>query len=399
MGIWLNNGQTSIVNAAETFYKHSYDQVFSFSGKAGTGKSTVLMAIADRLRIPLNRIAVMTYIGAPAVLLRRKGFYNAKTIHSWLFNPIQDYKYDDNNNLVMNTYFDRPEIELAFEPKPLENIDLIFIDEGYCVPWYLKHHIESRGIKVIVCGDLNQLPPVGDKPAYLYDLDNVLILDEIMRQNANSSILYLADRAIKGLPIHRGFYGDSLVIEEDELTDLMILNSDIIICGKNNTREAINNRIRHDMLGINVDIPVFGEKMVCRKNNWNIQVDGINLANGLIGRVVNHPSIHGFDGDNYKIDFKPDLMDSYFPDLVCDYNYLTAPYSQKQMYKNNKYNTSNKLEFAYSITCHTAQGNQFNTVIYLEEFLNKDIQRNLDYTGITRAANFLIYVKKKRKYF
>lgn len=395
----LNKGQMNIVNKAEYFYKHSSTQVFSFSGKAGTGKSTVLMAIADRLKIPLHRIAVMSYIGAPAVLLRRKGFLNAKTIHSWLFQPVQDYLRDKDGNIVMDNYLNRPKMTLSFEPKPIDDIDLIFVDEAGSVPYYLKPELESRGIKIIACGDLNQLPPVGDKPAYLYNESDVEVLDEIMRQNSNSKILYLAERAIKGLPIHRGFYGDALVIEEDELTDQMILNSDIVICAKNNTREYINKRIRHDILGINVDIPTRGEKLVCRKNNWNIEVDGISLANGLIGRVVNTPSVYGFDGKNYRIDFKPDLMDSYFPDLVCDYNYLTAPFSQKQMYKNDKYNTSNKLEFAYSITCHTAQGNQFNTVIYLEEFLNKDIQANLNYTGITRASNFLIYVKKKRKYY
>ena len=43
---------------------------------------------------------------------------------------------------------------------------LICIDEAGCVPHSLKAEIESRGLKVLACGDLNQLPPVKDKPAY-----------------------------------------------------------------------------------------------------------------------------------------------------------------------------------------------------------------------------------------
>ena len=218
-----------------------------------------------------------------------------------------------------------------------------------------------------------------------------------MRQAEGSALLYLAERARKGLPIHEGFYGDVLVINEDDLTDQMIANSDIVISAKNATRDYINNRVRRDILGIKTDLPAYGERMVCRKNNWNIELDGINLTNGLIGTVMNHPGVGGFDGKTYKIDFKPTLLDSYYPSLSCDYEYLIANHKQKQMLKNNRYNVGEKLEFAYCITCHMSQGAQFNNGIYLEEFMGKDIQNNLNYVGITRFSNSMIYVKKKRK--
>ena len=54
------------------------------------------------------------------------------------------------------------------EPRPLDGIKLLIIDEGGSVPYSLRDEILSRGIKVLVCGDLDQLPPVADKPAFLY---------------------------------------------------------------------------------------------------------------------------------------------------------------------------------------------------------------------------------------
>ena len=65
------------------------DQVYQFEGKAGTGKSTVLFEMIRRIGIPLNRIATMTYIGQASIVLRTKGIMNAKTIHSWLYEPVE----------------------------------------------------------------------------------------------------------------------------------------------------------------------------------------------------------------------------------------------------------------------------------------------------------------------
>ena len=54
---------------------------------------------------------------------------------------------------------------------------------------------------------------------------------------------------------------------------------------------------------------------------------------------------------------------------------------------------------AYAITTHMSQGSQYPNGAYIEEYLSPDINKNLNYTGITRFSNFLIYVKKKKKYY
>lgn len=394
-----NKGQRAVIEAAKHWYRQSSEQVFQFSGTAGTGKSVVLHAIIQELGINYNKVAPMAYTGAASIVMRLKNFPNAKTIHSWLFTPVEDVGFDKDGNLKMDTYFDRPYKELQFVPKPLGDIDIIVIDEASMVPYSLKEEIESRGKKILVAGDLNQLPSVADKPAYLTE-GKIMHLTEIMRQSEDSAIIYLSQRILNDQPIHKGLYGnDVLVIDEDEVTDQMLLNADMILCGKNTTRDEINRHIRHDLLRIDSTVPLYGERIICRRNNWHIENDGINLANGLTGNVINYPDVGTFDGKTFTLDFKPNLLNTVFKDLKCDYKYFISPTEQKAKLKNNKYSIGEKFELAYCITTHLSQGSQYRNGIYFEEYLSKDINKNLNFTGITRFSNSMIYVKQKRKYY
>ncbi|MCM1142272.1 MAG: hypothetical protein NC453_27190, partial [Muribaculum sp.] len=134
-------------------------------------------------------------------------------------------------------------------------------------------------------------------------------------------------------------------------------------------------------------------------NNWGIERDGISLANGLVGTIVNSPSVQGYNGDTFTIDFVPDLCNSVFDNLKVNYKYYKAPYDQRQELKFDKYAFGENFEFAYALTTHLAQGAEYPTGMYLEEFLRPNIQNQLNYTGITRFMNNLIYVKKTQKYF
>lgn len=393
----FNKEQQDVIEAAVNWYKYSSDLVFQYCGLAGTGKSLVLSEIINRLGISPDKVATMAYTGAAAIVLRQKGIENAKTIHSWLYKPVESYIYDKEGKVVMDEYLNRPKFHLTFEPKPLENIDLIVIDEASMVPYNMKSEIESRGIKIIATGDLGQLPPVADSPAYLYE-GKVMQLTKIFRQSEESGIVYIANRVRKGLPVATGVYNEVTVIYEDDLTDDMVLRSDVVLCGKNKTRDFINNKIRL-LNGFKGDLPSFGEILVCRKNNWTIEENGINLANGLRGTVANFPNVEGFDGKTYTIDFIPNGFNDCFKDLKCDYKYLVAPNNQKNYIKNDRYGRGEKMEYGYALTTHLSQGSQYRNVIYIEEYLSSDIQNRLNYTGVTRATDSLIYVKRKKKFY
>lgn len=391
----LNRKQNQIKQEALYHIKHGSNQVYEFGGLAGTGKSVVLNAIIEECGIPRHRIAPMSFIGQAAIVMRSKGLMNARTIHSWLFVAEEGIIKDAYGNPVIDPFYGTPTIGVIFKPRDLDDIDLFIIDEGYTTPYALKEEIESRGKKIIVAGDPGQLPPVKDRPAYLTD-PNIPVLDEIMRQGDGSSIVYLADRARRGLPISNGFYGNVLVIYEDELNDEIIRDTPIFICGKNKTREFYNKKIR-SLRGYKGSVPKMGEKIICRKNNWLIDINGISLANGMIGTVSSEPDPFKFDGRQYSIDFVPDMFPYVFDNLLCDYEYLVADHERKQILKNGKYNRGEKFDYAYAITTHLSQGAEFPFGLYYEEYMGRDVQNNLNYVGITRFRDGMIYVKKRPK--
>jgi len=372
-------------------------QVFEFTGLAGTGKSTVIYEILRRSGISMDRVVPMAYIGQAAINMRLKGLLNAKTIHSHIYEPIEIPITDSKGNIIMDPYFNRPKYRLEFIPKEVHG-DVMFIDEAGSVPYHMKKEIEDHGIKIIATGDIAQLPPVMDKPAYLTN-PNIIQLDEIMRQDAGSNILYIADRARRGLPIHKGNYGNVLVIEQEDLNDAMLMNAETIIVGKNKTRDKYNNHIRRNILNIKSSYPVIGDKLVCRKNNWKVGIDGINLANGLTGSVINNPNVRNYDKDIININFKPYMLNNSFDNLDINYKYLTSPHSIRQQLKNSKYMRGEQFEYGYALTTHLAQGSEYNNGIYIEEYLHPSIQKNLNYTGITRFKKSMIYVLQPRKKF
>lgn len=375
------------------------DQVYQIQGSAGTGKTTVLFEIIKRIGIPMENVATMTFIGQASIVLRSKGIRNAKTAHSWLYQPVEVPVMKDGKN-VIDPVYNKPLTRIEFVPKDLEEIEYIVIDEAWTMPRKMKYEIESRGLKIIAVGDKKQLPPVGDQPAYLVD-GKINYLTEIMRQKKGSNILTIADHLSKGYQISPGYYGDVLVIEDKDLNDEMIKSSNIIVCGTNATRDKFNRYVRQNILHIDQKLPRYGEKVICRKNEWNLDINGISLANGLIGSVVRELSPLDIDikKKTFNIDFRPDLFNGIFRDLKCDYDYFTANFTKRNDLKNNRYNTASKFEYAYTITTHLSQGAQYPSGIYLKEHFKKDLQPNLDYTGVTRFSDYVIIVLPTKKYY
>lgn len=398
----LNDNQERIVQEGIHWFKHESSQTFEFGGEAGTGKSVVLNEIVRRLGLSQYQYMPMAYTGQASIIMRLKGFPHAKTIHSSLYEVKEVYKHID-DHVDINSQFNVPKKCLDFVPKmpsgiPKE-VELFVIDEGFMPPLQMRRVIESFGRKVLVAGDPGQLPPVAGDPAYLTG-NNVRRLTQIMRQAENNPIIYLAHRARRGLPIHCGMYGNNaIVIEEDDLSDDMLRLLGTIVCGTNNTRDSLNNYIRYKIKNIKSDIPVFGDRVICRNNNWYLEKDNISLANGLTGTVVNMPDITTFDGKIVTIDFAPDLANILFESLPVDYKYLTSNHSARQEMKNLPYKTGEKFEYSYALTTHLSQGAEYHSGIYIEEFMRANMQNQLNYTGITRFRNNLIYVKKSKRYY
>ena len=199
--------QEVVIQEAVNHIKFGNEQILQISGDPGTGKTTIMLEIIKRIGIPLERIAPMAFIGQAAINMRYKGLWNAKTIHSWLYEVVEVPVYDEHGNIVMDPVFNKPMTRFDFFPRDLRNIDYFIIDEGSTVPWSMKKDIESRGKKIIVMGDLNQLPPVEDDPAYLTS-GRILRLTEVMRQAQGSEIVKLAKFVLAGQIPSPGLYGN-----------------------------------------------------------------------------------------------------------------------------------------------------------------------------------------------
>lgn len=395
----LNPGQEFVTNEAVNWYLHSHEQIFQYTGGPGTGKSVVLNEIISRLRLnPLTEVAAMSFIGAASMVMRMKGLYNAKTAHSWIYDVKAVNMRDKDGNIMYDEILNTPIKVASWSPVEFldENIKLIVIDEGYSMPLSMRPLLEKFGIKILVCGDKGQLPPVGDKPAFLVS-GKIYELTQAMRQEGRDDIIYICKRVLSGLPLLNGYYGNTLVIDSEDITDDMLLWADIVICGKNRTRDVINNRIRR-LKGFSGDLPNKGEKIICRKNNWLVGVKmdtggEVNLVNGLIGTVLNDPDVSGFDGKMFTVDFKPDLVNVIFKDLRCNYQHIIAEYATRDVIRGNRYEPGDMFEYGYAITAYLGQGGQWHKVLYIEESMMPTIQNQLNNVGASRPDQALIYAK------
>lgn len=401
----FNDEQEKVIAEAIDWYNNSSEQVFQISGSAGTGKTTVLKEIINRLKLIPDDVAPMTYTGAAAIVLRTKGFFNSKTIHSWFYRAVE---VPDKNRY--NAYLDRYETKTVFVPKEIPfNVKLICIDEAGCVPMEMKDVILSSNRKIIALGDLNQLSPVASTAAFLYT-GEVHYLSKIMRQNESSGIVYLANEILKGNSLKEGSYGNATVITQQDLTDEMIKNqSDIILCGFNKTREIYNKKCR-ELNGIDPfqKLPSHGEKIICRKNNWAHEIDGISMANGLCGEVYSYPTMHSLAkrGAAFTIDFKPTMFDMVFKGILCSYKFFNATKDLKDSIRTSpsikrKFGIiGNLFELGYAITTHLSQGSQYQKGIYIaENFWDKNECKKLDYVGITRFSDNCIFVLRSNKFY
>lgn len=398
--MYFTENQEEVISKAVKWYLYSSEQIFQIAGNPGTGKSLVLNEIVKRLNLKQNEVAPMAYTGAASAVMRLKGMKNAKTIHSSLFKLEERQVLDSNGNPVYDTYFNKIKTTFKFVFKPLDpDKKIIVIDEGGSVPLSIKKYILSTGLKVLVAGDLDQLPPVADKPAFLYN-GKINYLTTIMRQAKNSAIIELSQRCKRGLPIHKGVYNDVYVITDDEVTDDMLKISQVVLCGTNKKRDEINNHIRYDILKYDSPFPRFHEKIICRKNNWFIEKNGLNLTNGLSGFVNNSPSLSSYKDDSLIIDFLPIIDKStIFDNIKINYKYLSASKEDRDIMKKSRFTKGNLFEYGYAQTVHLAQGTQYSSGMYFEEYLNRDINSKLNYTALTRFSKNCIYVKHKQKYY
>ena len=214
-----------------------------------------------------------------------------------------------------------------------------------------------------------------------------------MRQAEGDPIVYLSQCVLKRIPVDYGMYGASRVVGHVPIDNNILTDYDIILCGKNKTRDTLNDRIREEILNYEYRKPTIGDKIICRKNNWSESLDGIYLTNGLIGYVedVNYCSLYR---NILYLDFRPDFMENCFERLSVDYKFMKADWDEKKEF--GFISDMERFEFAYAITVHLSQGSEYPNVLFMDEkFHDEETLRRLQYTAITRASNSITWVKRE----
>ena len=365
------------------------------AGYAGVGKSTLIRFIIAALDIDPHFVTYIAYTGKAAQVLRNKGCHNAMTAHKLLYNS-------------------HPREDGTFIHIPVESLapyKLVVVDEVSMLPKRMWEQLLHYGVHVIALGDPGQLPPVAAENNGVLESPHVF-LDEVMRQAAESEIIQLTMDIRAGKPLEYRQGQEVRIVDRTELLKPGFLFwGDQIICGKNDTRRALNMKMREGIWGDKYHKePIVGDKLICLRNDWDIaSSSGDAMVNGLTGhidyiRYAEAPAeINPFMKRTPIIDFTPDYEGAgSFGGIEIDYKLITeGETTVTRGYNSNwkkipKQFHPHEFDYGYAITCHKAQGSEFNKVIVLEEFLKSESREDHVrwlYTAATRAAQKLIIVK------
>lgn len=384
----LGSEQVFAMYDAENWWHKSNDQIFEIMGPAGSGKTTIILYLVERLGLTLDQVLFVAFMGKAAMVMAQKNL-PAKTIHSTIYEYEKEI-VRENGKIVMNSN-GRPKTQLVKKLKDHipHKIKLIVVDEGGLVNEELGRDLASFGVPIIALGDPNQLPPVFGK-CFFFEHPNV-VLTKVMRQAEGNPIIWLSQEAIQGHKLQKGIYGNSAVIGKSDLNEYIFSQADTVLTFSNKLRYDVNMLFREQFKKIKrLDTPVVGEKVVCRKNNWGKCIDdNIYLTNGTTG-FIDYVDISKFDGTKFKMDFMPDFSITPFKNLTVNYKALFAKPTDEDVGYDF---TTDKFEFGYAITTHMSQGSQFNKPLFLvEDCIPSSIRKNILYTGITRAVDRITIV-------
>lgn len=331
-------------------------QMQTLGGYAGTGKSTIIRVMLDALHRKGRSFCAAAFTGKATNVLRKKGM-NANTIHSTIYQPYKDEKGE-------TVWFLTDKSDLM-----IKGIDGFIIDEASMVSKEIHDDLMSFGLPIIYVGDHGQLEPIGTK---FNLMQNPMYKLETVHRNAGE-IAYFAEHLRKGQSAN-SFKGANQVqiVKEKMIEDRHLASVDQIICAFNKTRVQLNERVRIEK-NIQYTFIAKGEKVICLRNNKKQ-----GLFNGMQGVVQ---KIH----KNDRFDF------------ISDNNFFEkVHYDPDQFGKDsNQFDFSqiaNPFDYAYAITCHKAQGDEWGNVIVYEQRCDKWDNVRWAYTAASRAKNGLIWI-------
>lgn len=417
MEVTLTTDQENAKNLIQEWFLHTKDNVFVLAGYAGTGKTFLIdYVVKETLHLRVGKEAVfVSPTGKAAANLVKKGT-EAGTIHGLIyFREGEEYDVNEDGEIVQ-----LQDLKFCKREKIDESIRLIIVDEASMVNETMLQDLLSFDVKCLFCGDSAQLPPVNGTCPLLENPHYTMT--EIVRQAKDNPIIQVATMAREGKHIPYGNYGDKVcVVGKNALSkkqrQRLFLQADQIICGRNITRTALNEEIRsYKGIAQNQVLPLDGEKLICTLNDWEKPLDKDErffLVNGVIGIAsAVQESLDGLA----TMDFQPDFLEEsvhvpFDTSIFTDGDYKTgygdraitlangivvheSNFAMLHKFRSVADEPVARFEFAYAITCHKAQGSEFDFVIVFDEAWAFGEEKNRWlYTAITRAKEKLLIIR------
>ncbi len=426
------------------------DEVFILRGYAGTGKTSLVGALVKTMNQLQQKSVLLAPTGRAAKVFSAYAGHSAFTIHKKIYrqqsfsNEISNFSIND--NLATNTLFIVDEASMISN----EGLSGSVFGTGRLLDDLVQFVYSGQGCRLLLMGDTAQLPPVGEElsPALFadalkgYGLEvREVDLTQVVRQVQQSGILWNATQLrqliaadecyslpkikVTGFPDIQVVPGVELIEKLTDCYDHDGMDETIVICRSNKRANLYNNGIRAQILWREDELNS-GDMLMVAKNNyyWTEKYKEMDfIANGeiaIVRRVRRTREMYGFRfaevtlrfPDQNDVELDANLLldtlhsdspalpkadnDRLFYTVLEDYIDIPNKRDRMKKMKADPHYNALQVKYAYAVTCHKAQGGQWQNVFldqgYMtDEYLTPDYFRWL-YTAFTRATKTLYLV-------
>ncbi|MBO5999755.1 MAG: ATP-dependent RecD-like DNA helicase, partial [Lachnospiraceae bacterium] len=368
-------------------------RIMVLTGGPGTGKTTTTLGIITAFRKVGAKILLAAPTGRAAKRLSEATGMEAKTIHRLLeVKPPEGYKRNEEN--------------------PLEG-DILIVDECSMIDIMLMYALLKAvpdGMRLILVGDIDQLPSVGAGNVLRDIIDSdcfpVIRLTRIFRQAMQSRIILNAHRINRGMmpDISNGRQSDFFFMDMEKQVERKGLDVKDTSVYAQESAETIVDLVRNKLSRyyrippqeIQVLTPMQRGTAGAANLNQMLQQalnpgeDGLRHGGSLfkprdkVMQIRNNYDKEVFNGDIGVVE----AADREERELRVRFDERTVSYDVSEL---------DELVLAYASTIHKSQGSEYPVVV-MPVLMNHFVmlQRNLIYTGITRAKKALVIVGTKR---
>lgn len=425
------------------------DSIFLLTGYAGTGKSSLIGALVKTMAHFDQRTVLLAPTGRAAKVFSGYAAKSAYTIHKKIYR--QEKFTEGGGAFFLSENLHKHTLFIVDEASMLSNKeqDYSIFGSGRLLNDLVDYVYSAEGCRLLLLGDAAQLPPVKQEvsPALdeyelqMFGLDiHQCELTEVIRQEQQSGILHNATQLrmalnngmtgrlpkleIKNFSDVKRIYGTELIEKIGEAYQKDGIENTIIISRSNKRVKLYNEGIRQSVLYREEELSS-GDLLMITKNNyfWVDDYEDIDfLANGEFVEVVRarkYEEMYGFRfceatllHRDYDIEFEAtiilDALHTEAPSLTreqnehlfamvnTDYEHIISKRTRYKKIKENSYFNALQVKYGYAVTCHKAQGGEWENVFldlgYVNPaFMGDNFYRWL-YTSITRSSKMLYLV-------